>query len=169
MAHGWGLPQPFAGVVGLDVFGELSVGLNFHSGEVLLGPTSLDPPDDRTIFAYDRDDEVVVPVSVADEVFDARLSSGQIRAPLLVTPTLAAKLATSEPQPGGDAYAGGRRFELRQVQLRRNARVGVTELPVSSAVYPGPSDENSLGALGLAGLAIQIDRSNRRVRILPAA
>ena len=169
VAQGWGLPQPFAGVIGLDVFGDLSVGLNFRSGEVLLGPVSLGPPDGRTIFAYERFDEVVVPVSVDGAVFDARVSSGQIRAPLLVNRGLAAKLAASEPQPAGDAYAEGRRFELYRVALRRNARVGVTELPVSSAVYPGPSEENSLGALGLAGLAIQLDRRNRRVRIVPAA
>ena len=165
----WGLPEPFAGVVGLDVFGGLSVGLNFRSGEVLLGPTSLGPADGHTIFAYERFDEVVVPVSVDGAVFDARVSSGQIRAPLLVNPSLAAKLAASEPQPAGDAYAEGRRFELHRVALRSNARVGVTELPVSSAVYPGPSDENSLGALGLAGLAIQLDRRNQRVRIVSAA
>ena len=86
-----------------------------------------------------------------------------------MNPSLAPKLAASEPQPAGDAYAEGRRFELYSVALLRKARVGVTELPVSSAVYPGPSEENSLGALGLAGLAIQLDRRNRRVRILPAA
>lgn len=166
---GWGLPQPFAGVVGLDVFGNLSVGLDFHSGEVLLGPVSLGPPDGRTIFAYDRFDEVVVPVSVDGVVFDARVSSGQIRAPLLVNPSLAAKLAVSEPQAAGDAYADGRRFDLYRVALRGKVRVGVAELPISSAVYPGPSEENSLGALGLAGLAIQIDRRNRRVRVGPAA
>ena len=168
-APGWGLPQPFAGVIGLDVFGDFSVGLNFRSGEVLLGPVSLGPPDGRTIFAYERFDEVVVPVSVDGAVFDARVSSGQIRAPLLVNPGLAVKLAASQPQPAGDAYADGRRFELYRVALRRQARVGVTELPVSWAVYPGPSEENSLGALGLAGLAIQLDRRNRRVRIVPAA
>ena len=169
VAPGWGLPKPFVGVIGLDVFGDLSVGLNFRSGEVLLGPASLGPPDARTIFAYERFDEVLVPVSVDGVVFDARVSSGQIRAPLLVNPRLAAKLAASEPQPAGDAYAEGRRFELQRVALRSKARVGVTELPVSSAVYPGPSEENSLGALGLAGLVLQLDRRSRRVRILPAA
>lgn len=169
VAPGWGLPQPFAGVIGLDVFGDLSVGLNFRSGAVLLGPASLGPPDGRTIFGYERFDEVVVPVSVNGVLFDARVSSGQIRAPLLVNPGLAAKLAASEPQPAGDAYAAGRRFELYRVALRQNARVGAIELPVSSAVYPGPSQESSLGALGLAGLAIQLDRRNQRVRIVPAA
>ena len=169
VASGWGLPQPFAGVIGLDVFGDLSVGLNFRSGEVLLGPASLGRPDGRTIFAYERFDEVVVPVSVDGGVFEARVSSGQIRAPLLVNPSVAAKLAASEPQPAGDAYAGGRRFELHRVALRGKARVGLTELPISSVVYPGPSEENSLGALGLAGLVIQLDRRNRRVQILPAA
>ena len=108
-------------------------------------------------------------MSVDGNVFDSRVASGQIRAPLLLNPSLAVTLANSEPQPAGDAYAGGRRFELHRVSLRGKARVGVTELPVSSAVYPGPSEENSLGALGLVGLAVQIDRQNRRVRIVPAS
>jgi hypothetical protein len=166
---GWPLPEPLAGVIGLDVFGDLSLSLDLASGAVGVGPVSLPEPDGKTIFPYRTHDAPVVPVSVAGTTFPARISTGQIRAPLLLRPALARALAAGPAEGAGEAFADGRRFELQRIVLKGPARVGTTPLPASSAVFPGPSEENSLGALGLAGLVLQLDRLNRRVRIAPGA
>ena len=166
---GWPLPEPLAGVIGLDAFGALSLSLDLASGAVGIGPVSLPEPDGKTIFAYQGHDAPVVPVTVAGTTFPARISTGQIRAPLLLTPGLAETLAAGPPEGAGEAYADGRRFELRRVALKAPVAVGTRPLPASWAVFPGPSQENSLGALGLAGLVLQLDRLNRRVRIAAGA
>jgi len=165
---GWPMPQPLDGIVGLDVFGDLSLILDFGSAELGAGPANLAEPDGRTIFAYRDFDAPVVPVTVAGVTFPARISTGQIRAPLLLTPDLAAKVAASAPEAAGEAYLGAQKFELKRIALAGAARVGTTRLAAASALYPPPTDENSLGAQALQGLVLQLDRRNRRVRLLPS-
>lgn len=164
----WRLPQPLAGVAGLDVFGTLSLIFDFPRARLGLGPATLGEPDGETIFSYASVGRLMVPVTVGGITFPAVLNTGQIRAPLLLTPDLAQRLAASASVPAGEASAAGRIVQLREIRLRGQPHVGRVPLSVESALFPPPAAECDLGALALQDIIVDLDQANRRVRLARA-
>lgn len=165
----WSLPRPLGGTVGLDVFGDLSVMFDFPRARLGLGPASLPPPDGETVFGYAEAGQPSVVATIGGDSFPAVVDTGQIRAPLLLTATLASRLAASHPRTAGEASSGGRLFRLSEVDLPQPLRVGGLALPVRNAVFPGPTQVSNIGVAALAALTVQIDRINRRIQLVPAS
>lgn len=81
-------------VVGLNIFHDLSIGFDFPAGELQVGPSALPEPDGKTIFAYADPANPLVPVTIGTVMFDALVSTGQIRSPILVTLEVARQIRT---------------------------------------------------------------------------
>lgn len=161
----WGLPAPLAGVIGLDVFDDLSVGLDFPSAQLLIGPVDLPPADGLTIFDYTERLAPTVPVRIGDVTFEAVVGTGQIRAPMLVTERVASQLKNSGRTPAGEATDGSKIFELTETILIQKPLVGDVDLSVRSVVSPPPDDKNSIGAEALREVVVKIDQRNKRIQI----
>jgi len=162
----WALPPPLHGIVGLDVFGELSVELNFRRRRLRIGPAELPPPDGRTIFSYAGAERVSVPVRIGALSFPAIVDTGQIRSPLLMNASLAERIG-GERRRAGEVTIGGTSVALTELVIEETAFVGTTPLHLPSAIYPGPTDRNNLGALALRDLALAIDQRRKRVQLRP--
>jgi hypothetical protein len=162
----WPLPPPLSGIVGLDVFGHLSVELNFSARRVRIGPAELPAPDGRTTFSYAGFPRVTVPVTIGRTTFPAIVDTGQIRAPLLLTLEVAQQVAgVGERASAGEALIGGAVVPLTSIPIRTPALVGATRLRVERAIFPAPSPQSNLGASALDDLVLAIDQRSRRVRL----
>lgn len=159
-------PPGLAGVIGLDVFRGLSLGLNFATGELQVGPASLPEPDGQTIFGYAADSIPTVPVTIGDVTFDANVATGQIRSPLLVTDDVAKRIHTLSSADAGEAQVDEKIFKLTEYKLAERPRVGATPLDIDTVISPPPSAVGSLGAIGLKRMVVRIDQRNRRVQIV---
>jgi len=163
---GWPLPPPLSGIVGLDVFGDLSVELNFSARRVRIGPAELPAPDGRTTFSYAGFPRVMVPVTIGTATFPAIVDTGQIRAPLLLAGEVAEQVADAEERVrAGEASIGGTVVPLTSIAIRSPVFAGATRLRVPNAIFPAPYPQSNLGALALDGLVLAIDQRSRRVRL----
>jgi hypothetical protein len=162
---------PFDGIIGMGLFHDLLLSIDYKNMRLAAYPGSLPKPDGKTTLKYDRGpgDLVKIPLMIGAKKLFAVLDTGNGGRPLAVPEKVVADLPTrGEEREDGTARTVSQQLRTKAVSLAAPVTFGSVILPVPEVSYPAPSHAN-LGSLALKGMAVTVDQKNSRVRIVPSS
>lgn len=160
----------FDGVLGMAMFKDLLLSIDYKNKRVKASPGVLPEPDGRTIFEYEPGPGglVKVPLWIGGKDISAVLDTGNGRHPRFVPEALIADLPTrGEARDAGPARTVSQQIRTKTIALNAPVMLGSAILPIQEVSYPAPSHAN-LGSLALKGMTVTLDQKNNRVRIAPS-
>jgi hypothetical protein len=162
-------PRPLKvdGIVGLDVFAEYLVTLDFPAKKLRLEKGNLPAADGRDVLDYRNEAGIAqVELSVGERKIKAHLDSGNGIGAFVFPTAFAEKLNVSgEPRVVGRARSASGDIEIKQVQLEDIVKLGRHEFSEATIVYPALGDIGNVGIKILSQFAITFDQKNERVRL----
>jgi hypothetical protein len=156
-----------AGILGYNLFKDYLLVLDFPGRRVRLEKGALPPADGKTILDYEAPyDTPIVEMSMGGFRLLADVDSGDLGG-ISFPKTLAEMLPrTTEPRLVGTGRSISNEFEVREVKLRGNLRIGEHEIADPTIRFNDVHDNINLGAAFLANYVVTFDQRNRRVRIV---
>lgn len=160
-------PVPISGVLGLELFAEGLLTLDYPARRVAFAPGRLEPADGRERLATLPGPVPAIELDLGAERFAAHLDSGNSVPGLSLPPELAARLDyLAPPAPSGRrAQAGGQALEIYHGTARDPLRVGAIEIPTPLVTYPTPRPIANLGSDLMSTLRLTFDPRSSVVRI----
>jgi hypothetical protein len=160
-------PLKIDGVVGLSVFSEYLVTLDFPKKLLRLERGELPKADGAEILDYQNEHGVPsVELNVGNTKITAHLDSGNSIGAFVLPTAFAEKLTrASEPVVVGRARSASGEMEIKQVQIKEMVRLGRHEFPDATITYPALSDIGNVGAKILSQFAVTFDQQHQRVRL----
>jgi hypothetical protein len=159
--------QGVDGILGIDLFADLLLTLDYPNAEIRLARASIPPPNGTTILAYERErGPIIVPLQAGDRRIDCDLDTGNLVAPFVLPTEFALSLPRKgEPRTGGMARTVSQQMEIRLVTLSVPLRLGSFEFPNAEVAFPALHERANIGSKALAGFTIEIDQRNKRLRL----
>jgi len=156
------------GVIGLNLFADYLVTLDFPGKKLRLDKGELPKPDGAEVLDYKNDAGIAtVELSVADKKIEARLDSGNAIGSFVFPTAFAEKLnLTGEPRVVGRARSATGDMEIKQVQIKDVIKLGRHEFPDATIVYPALGDIGNIGLKALSQFAIAFDQANGRLQLV---
>jgi hypothetical protein len=157
---------PIAGILGYNLFDGYLLTLDFIAKRVRLERGALPPADGKTVLDYEAPyDTPIVEMTMAGLRLVADIDSGDIgisfpQALVQALPHL------GEPRVVGTGRTISNEFQVSEVKLRGNLRIGEHELTDPVVRFNEIHDNINLGAAFLGGYVVTFDQKNRRVRIV---
>jgi hypothetical protein len=162
-------PRPLKvhGILGLSLFSEYLVTLDFPGKVLRIAQGELPKADGAEILDYENERGVpLVELSVGNTKINAHLDSGNnIGAFVLPTAFVEKLTRASEPVVVGRARSASGDMEIKQVQIREMVRLGRHEFPDATITFPALSDIGNVGAKILAQFAVTFDQQHQRIRL----
>jgi predicted aspartyl protease len=162
-------PRPLKvdGILGLNLFADYLVTLDFPAKKLRLEKGELPKADGAEILDYKNEAGVAqVELGVGDKKIKAHLDSGNAIGAFVFPTTFAEKLAfAGEPRVVGRARSASGEMEIKQVQLKDVVKLGRHEFPDATIVYPALGDIGNVGVKTLSQFVITFDQKNERVRL----
>ena len=162
-------PRPLAadGIIGLGLFPEYLLTLDFPGKMVRISRGELPKADGAEILAYTTEHGVpLVEVSVGSTKINAHLDSGNMIGAFVFPTSFVEKLTqTSKPIVVGRARSASGEMEIKQVQIKEMVRLGRHEFPDATITYPALSDIGNVGAKIFSQFAVTFDQQHQRVRL----
>lgn len=168
-----GRPQPeFDGVLGIGLFQDYLLTLDYPGRRVRIEKGELPPADGREIVNFeDRHGIPSIKIQVGDLEVEADVDSGNMRGELVLPASYIGKVPLEkEPVVVGHGRTGFNEFEIKQAPLKGAVRVGSqsVERPLVDFVEIFPVA--NVGHAFLRRFAVTIDPKNHRIRFrVPAA
>ena len=161
-------PRPLKvdGVIGLNLFADYLVTLDFPGKKLRFDKGELPKPDGAEVLDYKNDAGIAtVELSVADKKIKAHLDSGNAIGAFVFPTAFAEKLNfAGEPRVVGRARSATGDTEIKQVQLKDVIKLGRHEFPDATIVYPALGDIANVGLKTLSQFVVTFDQKNERVR-----
>jgi hypothetical protein len=158
------------GIIGIGFFENLLLTIDYGRRRLGAGPGALPPANGRDIVEASLDRGLIsVPLRIGETTHLVHLDTGNAAQPLFLPADIVATLPThGEPRLVGRARTVSQEIEIRSLDLTAPVSVGTTSLPVTTVGYPAAAPPGNIGSLALVGMALTVDYSNRRVRIVPS-
>ena len=154
------------GVLGIVVFRDCLLTLDFPKEELVMEQGELPPPDGKTILPFRRIfDDVQVKVTLAGQPMWAKIDSGAYDS-LVISEDLAGHLPFKEPLKAGPTLNGifGKEAPTRAGTLDGPLKLGQFEIPHPATQVGGRSGRVLIGLLLLEQFRVTIDQKNQRIR-----
>jgi predicted aspartyl protease len=162
-------PRPLKvdGILGLNLFAEYLVTLDFPAKKLRLDKGELPKPDGAEVLDYKNDAGITqVELSVGDKKIKAHLDTGNTIGAFVFPTAFAEKLAfVGEPRAVGRARSASGDMEIKQVQLKDAIKLGRHEFPGANIVFPALGDVGNVGLKTLSQFVITFDQQHERVRL----
>jgi len=160
-------PVKVDGILGLNLFADYLVTLDFPAKKLRLDKGELPKSDGAEILDYKNDAGIAtVDLSVADKTIKARLDTGNAIGTFVFPTSFAEKLTfAGEPRVIGRARSATGETEIKQVQLKDVIKLGRHEFADAMIVYPALGDLGNVGVKTLSQFVITFDQKNERVRL----
>ena len=159
------MPGAPRGVLGVGVFHDVVVALDYPKAQVRMRRDMLPEPDGRRILDYTSPMGIpVVPVRVGDRVYQAHLDSGSpggFNLPLAQKDSV--RLA-GELKEVGRGRTANTELVIWGGQLADTMRIGSHEFPQAMVQFNDRLPEANLGGRVLREFVVTLDQKNRRVR-----
>lgn len=159
---------PLDGILGVDLFRDLILTLDYRARRLKIRRGALPAPDGRMVLEAPSagDPFMTVQLTIGEHRFPAHLDTGQGRAPLILPQEVAMALPRrGEPRTIGRARTVSQVIEMMAVDITEPVRLGAVTLPVTQVAWPPPIPMANLGSLGLRGLVLEVDRVNGRIAL----
>ncbi|MEA3060283.1 MAG: hypothetical protein QOJ94_64 [Sphingomonadales bacterium] len=158
---------PIAGILGYNLFDGYLLTLDFLARRVRLERGALPPADGKTVLDYEAPyDTPIVEMTMAGLRLVADIDSGDIGGISFPQALVQALPHLGEPRVVGTGRTISNEFEVSEIKLRGNLRIGEHELADPVVRFNAIHDNINLGAAFLAGYVLTFDQKNRRVRIV---
>ena len=160
-------PVKVDGILGLSVFSEYLVTLDFPAKLLRIARGELPKADGADVLAYKSERGVpLVEMSVGTTKINAHLDSGNMIGEFVLPTAFVEKLTqASEPKVVGRARSASGDMEIKQVQIKETVRLGRHEFPNATITFPALGDIGNIGAKTLNQFALTFDQQNQRVRL----
>jgi Aspartyl protease len=163
-------PRPLKvdGILGLNLFAEYLVTLDFPAKKLRLEKGELPRADGAEILDYKNDAGIAqVELSVGDKKIKAHLDTGNMIGTFVLPTAFVEKLSTAgEPRVVGRARSASGEMEIKQVQLKDVVKLGRHEFPEATVTYPALGDLGNIGVKVLNQFVITFDQQHERVRLM---
>lgn len=155
------------GILGLDLFADLLLVLDYPKAELRLSRTSLPLPNGSDVLAYECDHGAIrLPLQAGEKQIGCHLDTGNLIAPFVFPTEFALALRRKgEPRAGGTAHTIGQQIEFRLITLDVPLRLGSFEFPSAEVAFPALHEAGNIGSKALARFTIEIDQRNQRLRL----
>lgn len=154
------------GVLGIGLFQDHLLTLDYPARRVRIEKGELPPVDDQQVVAFENRFGIPqVRMKVGDLEVDADVDSGNVNGELVLPASYIGKVALeSEPKVVGKARTGFNELDVKQAPLKGSARVGaqVVERPLVDFVEIFP--HGNIGHAFLSRFAVTLDQKNHRIR-----
>jgi hypothetical protein len=159
-------PVKVDGILGLNLFADYLVTLDFPGKKLRLEKGELPKSDGAEVLDYKNDTGIAtVELSVADKKIKAHLDSGNAIGTFVFPTSFAETLNfAGEPRVVGRARSATGDMEIKEVQLKDVIKLGRHEFPDATIVYPALGDIANVGLRTLSQFVITFDQKNERVR-----
>lgn len=162
-------PRPLKvdGILGLNVFADYLVTLDFPAKKLRLEKGELPKADGADVLDYKNAAGIAeVDLSVGDKKIKAHLDTGNAIGAFVFPTAFAEKLnLAGEPRVIGRARSASGDMEIKQVQLKDLIKLGRHEFPDATIVYPALGDIGNVGLKTLSQFVVTFDQKNQRVRL----
>jgi hypothetical protein len=160
-------PLPADGIIGLGLFPDYLVTLDFPAKVLRIARGELPKADSAEILDYQVEHGVPsVELNVGSAKISAHLDSGNRIGEFVFPSTFVDKLTqTSKPLVVGRARSASGEMEIKQVQIKELVRIGRHEFPDPTITFPALGDTGNVGAKILNQFAVTFDQKNQRVRL----
>jgi hypothetical protein len=160
-------PMKLDGILGLSLFSEYLVTLDFPKKVLRFERGELPKADGTEILDYKSEDGVpLVELSVGSAKINAHLDSGNMIGAFVFPTAFVDKLTkASEPLVVGRARSASGEMEIKQVQIKEMVRLGRHEFSDATITFPALSDIANVGAKILSQFAVTFDQQHHRVRL----
>lgn len=162
-------PGNFDGILGLALFQNHTLTLDYAKGELTLSTEAL-ALDGPGIATYVPDRVITIPLSIGDRQLNVHLDTGNSRGALMLTEANVRALApAATPVAAGQAHTISNTVDLFTVDIDKPIQFAGTKLPITQLTYPSIIETGNLGSRGLTGTVVRIDQKNHRVQIVPGS
>lgn len=160
-------PVKVDGVLGLHLFAEYLVTLDFPGKKLRLDKGELPKSDGAEILDYKNEAGIAtVELSVGEKKIQARLDSGNGIGAFVLPTAFAEKLNfAGEPRVVGRARSATGEMEIKQVQLKDVIKLGRHEFADAMIVFPALGEIGNVGLKTLSQFVVTFDQKNERVRL----
>jgi hypothetical protein len=162
-------PRPLKvdGILGLSLFADYLVTLDFPAKKLRLDKGELPKSDGAEILDYKNEAGIAqVELAVGDKKIKAHLDTGNAIGAFVFPTVFAEKLNfAGEPRVVGRARSATGDMEIKQVQLKDVIKLGRHEFPDATIVYPALGDIGNIGVKTLSQFVITFDQKNERIRL----
>ena len=160
-------PLKIDGILGLNVFADYLVTLDFPAKKLRLEKGELPKADGAEVLDYKNAAGIAeLEISVGDKKIKAHLDTGNAIGAFVFPTVFAEKLKLAgEPRVVGRARSASGEMEIKQVQLKDVIKLGRHEFPEPTIVYPALGDIGNVGVKTLGQFVITFDQKNERVRL----
>jgi len=162
-------PRPLKvdGILGLNLFAEYLVTLDFPAKKLRLEKGELPKADGAEILDYKNAAGITqVELSVGDKKINAHLDTGNAIGAFVLPTSFVEKLSMAgEPRVVGRARSASGEMEIKQVQLKDMVKLGRHEFPGATVTYPALGDIGNVGVKILSQFVVTFDQQHERVRL----
>jgi hypothetical protein len=162
-------PRPLNvdGILGLNLFADYLVTLDFPAKKLRLEKGELSNADGAEILDYKNDAGITqVEIRVGDKKIKAHLDTGNAIGTFVFPTAFVEKLSLAgEPRVVGRARSASGEMEIKQVQLKEVVKLGRHEFPGATVTYPSLGDIGNVGVKVLSQFVITFDQQHERVRL----
>lgn len=160
-------PLKLDGILGLNVFADYLVTLDFPGKKLRLEKGELPNADGAEVLEYKNAAGIAeMEIGVGDKKIKAHLDTGNAIGAFVFPTTFAEKLSVAgEPRVVGRARSASGDMEIKQVQLKEVIKIGRHEFPEATIIYPALGDTGNVGLKTLSQFVITFDQHNERVRL----
>ena len=160
-------PVKVDGILGLTLFGDSLVTLDFPAKMVRIGPGELSKADGSEILDYKSENGVpLVELSIGGQKIGAHLDSGNTMGAFVLPTSFVEKLALlSEPVVVGRARSASGEMEIKQARIKETVRLGRHEFTEATITFPALGEIGNIGTKVLNDFAVTFDQRNQRVRL----
>jgi aspartyl protease len=162
-------PRPLQvdGILGLNLFAEYLVTLDFPAKKLRLDKGELPKVDSGETLDYKNDTGITqVELSVGDKKINANLDTGNAIGAFVFPTAFVEKLSfAGEPRVVGRARSASGEMEIKQVQVKDVVKLGRHEFRDATVTYPALGDIGNVGVKVLSQFVITFDQQHERVRL----
>lgn len=155
------------GILGIDLFAELLLTIDYPAQRLRLERGALPEPDGREVLALEPNSPVpAFTIELAGTTQHAYIDTGAMGPASLPGALADALPLLGEPRVVGRARTVSGEFELRAATLDGELAIGRHVLFQPEVMFGGPLQDAVLGADVLRDYALTVDQANNRVRFL---
>ncbi len=155
-----GATQGWDGILGIDLFRELTLGIDYANNMAGARRGSLN----RGAAGDFTGPTPLVPIQINRQSFNVALDTGNGASPLFLTEAAARALPQSGPAvERGRARTSFGEFAIMEAPVAIPVTLGGTALSVTTIGWPAIRGDGNLGSRGLAGTLLEVDRRSGRI------
>jgi hypothetical protein len=156
------------GILGLNLFSEFLLTLDYAGKRVRLERGQLPEPDGAEVLGYETVNGVPsVEVGVGGLKLKGHIDTGNTIGAFILPESVVKGLPlASPPVAAGAGTTVSSRVELKAARLKDSIRLGRFEFTEPRVVFPALTDDVNIGSDAFRDFAVTFDQKNKRLRLL---